>query len=148
MSLSAEVSASLERSEASLRSARVLLEADLFDDSASRPYYAAFHGASAVLLAEGLSFGSHTGVLRAISLSFVKTGRLAREFGQNLNWLAELRQLGDYGDVRHVAKEEAMRALQVSEADEDKADLKARGAIFEDTPGDRASTLSPTPVRR
>ena len=84
------------------------------DDVASRAYYAAFHAASALLLSENLSFNSHSGVLRAISLHFVKTGRLDKSHGRNLNWLAELRQVGDYGESRRVTLDEAQRAVSVA----------------------------------
>jgi uncharacterized protein (UPF0332 family) len=57
-----EVQANLERSETSIQAARVLLSTGYFDFAASRAYYSAFYAASAILLAEGLEFNSHTGV--------------------------------------------------------------------------------------
>lgn len=44
----------------------------------------------------------------------VKTGRLDEIYGRNLNWLFELRALGDYGELRHVDPQEARRALDVA----------------------------------
>ncbi len=76
MSHPEEVQANLNRANSSLQSARILLTSGFADDAASRAYYAAFHAASALLLSQDLEFGSHTGVLRAISLHFVKTGKL------------------------------------------------------------------------
>jgi uncharacterized protein (UPF0332 family) len=46
---------------------------------------------------------------------FVKTGKLDIEQGKNLNWLFELRAIGDYGVSEHVASGEAFRAVQVAE---------------------------------
>ncbi|MEM7066140.1 MAG: HEPN domain-containing protein [Cyanobacteria bacterium P01_B01_bin.77] len=86
------------------------------DEVASRAYYAAFHAASALLLSKELSFNSHSGVLRAVSLNFVKTGQLDRHYGRDLNWLAELRQVGDYGESRHVTIEEAQTAISVAQS--------------------------------
>lgn len=114
MSHAAEIQANLERAEAALQAAQVLLASNLYDDATSRTYYAAFYAATALLLSKGLSFNSHTGVLRAISLNFVKTGQLEQHFGKELNWLAELRQLGDYGETHHVPKESAERAMTVA----------------------------------
>lgn len=112
MSSSEEIKANLERANASLQAAKVLFDSDLLDDAASRAYYGAFHAAIALLLSRNLNFGSYAGVLRAISLNFVKTGDLPIVFGRDLNWLAELRQVADYGEMRHVTIEEVERAIQ------------------------------------
>lgn len=111
-----EVQANLDRAATSIQAAKVLLEAGYPDFAASRAYYAAFYAASALLLAEGFEAKTHNGVLRAISLQFVKTGRLDQQFGQDINWLAELRNLGDYGALKHVPIEEAERAIYAAEA--------------------------------
>lgn len=65
-------------------------------------------------MSRGLSFNSHAGVLRAISLNFVKTGQLDRSTGKDLNWLAELRQLSDYGELRRVSRANAEEALVIA----------------------------------
>ncbi|MEM9485857.1 MAG: HEPN domain-containing protein [Cyanobacteria bacterium P01_F01_bin.116] len=91
MSSPDEIQVNLDRAESSLQAAQLLIGTDFLDDAASRAYYAAFHAASALLLSENLSFNSHSGVLRAISLTFIKAGRLDKSHGKNLNWLAELR---------------------------------------------------------
>ena len=106
-----EIQANLNRSDAALNAAQVLLESQLFDDAASRTYYAVFYAASALLLSKSLKFNSHSGVLRAISLNFIKTGQLDQRVGKDLNWLAELRQVGDYGETKHVNQELAEQAL-------------------------------------
>lgn len=91
MSSPDEIQVNLDRAKSSLQAAQLLIGKDFLDDAASRAYYAAFHAASALLLSENLSFNSHSGVLRAISLTFIKAGRLDKSHGKNLNWLAELR---------------------------------------------------------
>ena len=110
-----EIQANLERAKASIQAARILLNTGYPDFAASRAYYAVFYAASAILLAENLEFTTHTGVLRAIHLQFVKTGRLDRQFGQTINWLAELRNIGDYGELQHVPLEEAETAIAAAE---------------------------------
>ena len=111
-----EIQVNLDRAESSLQAARLLIDTNFLDDAASRAYYAVFHAASALLLSENLSFNSHSGVLRAISLNFVKTGRLDKSYGRNLKWLAELRQIGDYGESRRVTSDEAQRAISVADS--------------------------------
>jgi len=90
-----EVSANLERAEQSLQAAKVLCVRGYHGFAASRAYYAAFYGATAVLLHDGLDFGKHSGVIASIHQLFVKTGKLSKEHGKDLNWLFEIRNVGD-----------------------------------------------------
>ncbi len=114
MSASDEIQANLNRADVALQSAQLLFEANFYNDAASRAYYSAFHGATAILLSKGLSFSSHAGVLRAVNLHFVKPGALDKRFGSELNWLAQLRNVGDYGQLRQVLEDEVVRALEIS----------------------------------
>ena len=102
--------AELDRAEESLRAARVLTEAGLLADAESRVYYAAYHAAVALLLAEGLEARSHTGVGRLLGFHFVKTGRL------------------DAGDARLFARLQKYRI----EADYSTAFVVTRDALEED----------------
>jgi uncharacterized protein (UPF0332 family) len=112
---SSEISSNLERAETNLQVARELLDKEYFDVSASRAYYAAFYAASALLLNEGLDTGKHSGVIALIHKHFVKNGRLSKEQGRNLNWLFELRSVGDYGVSLHVVQQDAQRAVNIAE---------------------------------
>ncbi len=115
MSSTDEITANLERANSALQAAKLLLSSGFPNDAASRAYYSAFHAATALLLFKGLSFGSHAGILRAVSLNFVKTGELPRNYGRTLNWLAELRQVADYGELRNVSVTDADQAIASAE---------------------------------
>jgi len=110
-----EIAANLERAKTNLSAAKDLLEKNYYDIAASRAYYAAFYSASALLLKENLDTNKHSGVIALIHQHFVKTGKLDKEQGKNLNWLFELRSVGDYGVSVHVASGEAHRAVNVAE---------------------------------
>lgn len=110
-----EVIAQLERAETSLRAAKDLLEKEYHDIAASRAYYAAFYASSALLLSSEIDPSKHSGVIAAIHREFVKAGKLNKEQGRNLNWLFELRSVGDYGVIIHVSGGEAIRAVKVAE---------------------------------
>jgi uncharacterized protein (UPF0332 family) len=110
----AEIAANLERAEASIQAAKDLAEGGYYDFVASRAYYAAFYAATAVLLCEELEFSKHSGVIAFIHREFVKTGRLDKRHGKNLNWLFELRGVGDYGATVHVSRRDAERAIKVA----------------------------------
>jgi len=86
-----------------------------YDFVAARAYYAAFYGATALLLSEGLEFSKHSGVIATIHQRFVKTGKLSKRYGKDLNWLFELRGVGDYGVTVHVSQRDGKKAIRVAE---------------------------------
>ena len=110
-----EIAANLERAEKPIQAATELTASGFYDFAASRAYYAAFYAATAVLLNEGLEFSRHSGVIASIHQRLVKTGKLDKEQGKELNWLFELRNVGDYGVTIHVSQQDAERAVRVAE---------------------------------
>lgn len=110
-----EIQANIHRAEKSVEASRKLAQEGFFDFAASRAYYAAFYAATALILQEGKEFGKHSGVIAAIHRHFIKTGRLGKEFGKDLNWLFELRGVGDYGVTAHVPREDALKAIDAAE---------------------------------
>ena len=111
-----EIAANLERAAQSIQAAKDLAAKGYHDFAASRAYYAAFYAATAVLLNEGLDFSKHSGVIASIHQRFVKTGKLSKEQGKDLNWLFEIRSVGDYGGTAHVSQQQAERAIQAAES--------------------------------
>ena len=111
-----EIAANLERAEQSIQAAKELAKSGFYDFAASRSYYAAFYAATAALLDEGLEFSKHSGIIASIHQRLVKTGKLDKERGKELNWLFELRSVGDYGVTVHVSQQDAERAIRVAES--------------------------------
>jgi uncharacterized protein (UPF0332 family) len=111
-----EIAANLERSEASIEAARELNAGGYYDFVASRAYYAAFYAATALLLGEEFEFSKHSGVIASIHQKFVKTGKMDERYGKDLNWLFELRGVGDYGAATHVSQEDAGKAIRAAES--------------------------------
>lgn len=110
-----EINESLKRAEVSIKAAKDMIEKEYFDIAASRAYYAAFYAASALLLKEKVDTSKHSGVIATIHRLFVREGKLNKEQGKNLNWLFELRGIGDYGVSEHVSSGEAYKAIKVAE---------------------------------
>lgn len=110
-----EIAAYMDRAERSIQAARQLVSGGYYDFAASRAYYAAFYAAMALLLREGLEFSKHSAVIASVHQRFVKTGRLDVEQGKALNWLFELRSVGDYGGPAHVSPQEAEQAIEAAE---------------------------------
>lgn len=109
-----EIEANLERADQAIEAAGKLLSEGYFDFAASRAYYAAFYAAIALLLKKGMEFSKHSGVISAIHKQFIKTGKLEKQFGKDLNWLFELRGIGDYGVTVHVPEQEAENAIDAA----------------------------------
>ena len=109
-----EIQANLERAEKAVEASETLASDGYFDFAASRAYYAAFYASTALLLNEGIEFRKHSGVITAIHQHFIKTGILEKQFGQDLNWLFELRSIGDYGVTVHVPQEKAKQAIDAA----------------------------------
>jgi uncharacterized protein (UPF0332 family) len=107
-----EIAANLERAVQSILAARQLMLSGYYDFAASRAYYASFYAATAILLREGLELSRHSAVIAAIHRRFVKTGKLDKEHGMTLNWLFELRSVGDYGGIAHVSRQEVELAIE------------------------------------
>jgi uncharacterized protein (UPF0332 family) len=79
-----EQSALLSKAYDSVRAAKLLSDAELYDFAVSRAYYAMFYMAEAFLLGVGLSFSRHAGVIAAFGERFAKTGIVPVEFHRYL----------------------------------------------------------------
>ena len=110
-----EVTAHLSRSRQSIEAARQLATGLYYDFAAGRAYYAAFYAATALLLHEGIEMSRHSGVIAAIHQRYIKAGKLDKVQGKSLNWLFELRSVGDYGGLAHVSRAEADQAIDAAE---------------------------------
>ncbi len=64
---------------------------------------------------KNLELSKHSAVIASIHQRFVKTGKLDKEQGKALNWLFELRGVGDYGGTAHVSRPEVEQAIEAAE---------------------------------
>lgn len=103
------------RGDESLRAACVLLDNGLYNDAISRAYYAAFHWASAVLMAKGLQAKTHRGTIQLLSLHFVKPGLLPQDAANHLAHLETSRELSDYTGKPDFTEEQVRQAIAEAE---------------------------------
>ena len=85
------------KSKRSLAAAEATLDTDP-DSAASRAYYAAFHGVTAVLAGRGIEFTKHTAVWAALHRDLIQSGAIPADLGRDYDFLLDLRETGDYGD--------------------------------------------------
>ena len=103
------------RAEKALAVARMVLSLDP-DSPASRAYYAAFYAVSARFALEDAAFRKHSAVEAAVHRDLVKKGVWSPELGQAYSRLAEVRSIGDYGEIEHVSEQRAAEAIQLAES--------------------------------
>ena len=98
-----EQSALLSKAYDSVRAAKLLSDARLYDFAVSRAYYAMFYVAEAFLLGIGLSFSRHAGVIAAFGERFAKTGIVPVELHRYLIFDATQPFL-DCGNIHQVTE--------------------------------------------
>ena len=109
------VSIQIEKSKEKLDAAKVLLREGFIDDAISRAYYGVFHAASAVLLAEGITVDSHSGLKTMFGLRLIKTEKIDQKYGRWLNRLKVERENGDYDIFTSFNQEDAQESINEAE---------------------------------
>lgn len=99
----------------SLAAAQVILATDP-DSSASRAYYAAFHGVTAVLAGRGMEFTKHTAVRAALHRDLIQAGLLPADLGRGYDFLLDPRETADYGGVAEASLASATKAIEKARA--------------------------------
>jgi uncharacterized protein (UPF0332 family) len=94
----------------SIAAAEAILETDP-DSAASRAYYAAFHGVTAVLAGRGMEFTKHTAVRAALHRDLIQSGALPVELGRDYDFLLDLRETADYGGVAEASLASAKKVI-------------------------------------
>src|SRR4030042_2039072 len=105
----------IEKGKEKLDAAKVLLREGFIDDAISRAYYGVFHAASAVLLAEGITVDSHSGLKTMFGLRLIKTGKIDKKYGRWLNRLKDERENGDYDIFTSFNQEDAQESINEAE---------------------------------
>lgn len=98
------------KSMRSIAAAEATLETDP-DSAASRAYYAAFHGVTAVLAGRGMEFTKHTAVRAALHRDLIQSGALSSDLGRDYDFLLDLRETADYGGVAEASLASAKKAI-------------------------------------
>ena len=112
--MSEEVKALWARALSDLAAAEALVNLEFHDAAASRAYYSAFAGVSALFLSEGRSFRKHSQIESAVHRDLVHTARWDISLGADFSFLRSLRSTGDYGSVLRVTESESLQAIAAS----------------------------------
>lgn len=80
--------------------------------AANRLYYAAYYAVSALLIKDGHSAITHSGIRSVVGRSYVMTGTLTRQEGKLFSDLFNMRQTGDYGDSYNINEDDIEEYLE------------------------------------
>lgn len=104
----------LQKAREHLKSAEILLLAEMYSDSLSRSYYAMFTAARALLALKQLDSKKHSGVISLFNQHFVKPGIVDRTAGRDLSKARVRRESSDYADFYHISRDEASTQLETA----------------------------------
>lgn len=92
--------------------AKGVVELKYWETVANRLYYAAYNAVTALLIANGDTAQTHSGVRHIFGLKFIKTDILPPETGRLYHRLFAMRQTGDYDDTYDVAAEDVLPNIE------------------------------------
>ena len=105
----------IDKAKETIKEISFLIEKGFYRTAANRLYYSCFYIVSALLLQKGFEARTHQGIITLFALHFVKTGIVSIEDGQLYRSLFELRQTGDYDDVKEISKDDVVTRFQPAE---------------------------------
>jgi uncharacterized protein (UPF0332 family) len=100
----------LQNAKEALAEAKGNIELSFWRVVANRLYYACFYAVSALLIKEGITAHTHSGIINQFGLHFVKKELISTKQGELFGKLFGLRQTGDYSD-RISIEEQDVRPL-------------------------------------
>lgn len=88
----------IEKARKTFEDAKSLAGIKSWNSSMNRLYYSCFYSVLALFAKHNINSRTHSGAKTQLSLHFVKTGKLDKQWGLLYGDLFDLRQRGDYGD--------------------------------------------------
>ena len=98
----------LEKALRALEQAQGVIVLKYWETIANRLYYAAYNAISALLIANGNTAQTHSGVIHLFGQQFIKTGVFPTEMGRLYHKLFTMRQTGDYDDTYGITEEDVL----------------------------------------
>ena len=106
----------LEKARNCLKTAKTLLDAEAYADSANRSYYAIFHAMNAILFTKGFSSKTHSGCIAEFRKNYIKTGIFPSTYSDIIGDAFTVRNKSDYDIYYIVVKAEVVQQLENAKA--------------------------------
>ncbi len=104
----------LKKANSKLKSARIELDDEIYEEAIGTAYYSMYHAARALLLSKDISPRTHRGLISELGKEFMESfesGSL-----EAVSWGLERRIKADYDVIFDPDKSEAMEAISKAEA--------------------------------
>jgi uncharacterized protein (UPF0332 family) len=98
----------LFRSKDTFDDAKILADKKKWNSTINRLYYASYYAVMALLLNADLNPTTHNGAKSNFTEHFIKTGKIAKEYGKIYSQLFTWRQKGDYDDMFDFSEEKVI----------------------------------------
>lgn len=102
----------IEKSLRAFEQAKGVVELKYWETIANRLYYAAYNAVSALLIANGDTAQSHSGVIHLFGLNFIRTNIFSAETGKLYHKLFTMRQTGDYDDTYGLTENDVLPYIE------------------------------------
>jgi len=98
----------LFRSKDTFDDAKILADKKKWNSTINRLYYASYYAVMALLLDSNLNPTTHNGAKSNFTEHFIKTQKIAKEYGKIYSQLFTWRQKGDYDDMFDFSEEKVI----------------------------------------
>ncbi len=105
----------IEKAKKCLKASKLLLDDELYADSANRSYYAIFHSMNALFALRSIGFKKHSGVLANFNLDYIKSGLIEIEYAKIAKSAFLIRTQSDYSDFYIVSKQDVIEQYKNAE---------------------------------
>lgn len=102
----------IEKALRAFEQAKGVVELKYWETIANRLYYAAYNAVSALLIANGDTAQSHSGVIHLFGLNFIRTNIFPAETGKLYHKLFTMRQTGDYDDTYGLTENDVLPYIE------------------------------------
>lgn len=97
----------IEKAEAELETAGIMIDNDKYPQSINRSYYAMFHAVRALLALDKFDSRKHSGIIAYFNQNYVKPGNIEVEYSKMLTSAFKIRSDSDYKDFYVVSRTDA-----------------------------------------
>ena len=105
----------LNKSKESFAEIPVLLENRFYRTAANRLYYACYYAATALLINDGYTTHTHSGVKTLLGLHYINRKKIEKSTGKMYGQLFNLRQTSDYEDWINLDEDDIMPFFKPAE---------------------------------
>lgn len=98
----------IEKAKDCIKASKLLIDENMYADSANRSYYAIFHSMNALCALRSVGYKKHSGVLSDFNMNYVKENLIEVEYSKIAKNAFSVRTKSDYSDFYIVSKQDVI----------------------------------------